>query len=491
MDTPTPEAVSQDVVCDVLIVGAGASGTLLAAQLARQTPPPRVLVLDGDQSAGRGAAYRTACTDHLLNVPARGMTALADEPQHFHQWLTQRLPGASAGTFASRSLYGDYLHELLAEACARGSTTLRADRAVAAHGLDHVEHADGPRWRVRLSSGVHVQADQVVLAWGNFTPAPPPGCEAVAGPEAQSLFINDPWRSDLANGLTSGAGQEQAVLMLGSGLTMYDVALALRQRGHRGPLHALSRHGRVPHAHAVYPACELSGAPPLGSPRAAAHWLRGEAERVMRAGGNWRAVIDAVRPHNQALWQSWTLAQKRAFMRHLRGIWDVHRHRAAPEIAQRVEAMRQTGELTLHRGRLASIEPVADGAVLARWTAPDGQLQEQRYARVINCTGLSSDYRALRQDLIAQLREAGWLSPDPLGLGILTTPAGQLLASTGQPAPGLYTLGPPRRAQLWESIAVPELRVQAVALAERLAGEARRATTRRERYSFSVATDTN
>ena len=476
MDTTTPAGLpdfsaATSINCDALIVGAGASGTLLAAQLARAAPKLRVLVLDGDHSGGRGAAYRTECDEHLLNVPARGMSGLASEPRHFHQWLAQRMPGASDGTFASRSLYGDYLHELLTEACASGQVQTRADWAVAAELVSYQSGQE--RWRVRLRSGLRVLTPRVVLAWGNFTPAPPAGCAALSSPQ----FMNDPWRSDLAECLTEGIERLQPVLMLGTGLTMYDVALALRQRGHRGPLHALSRHGRLPHTHATYAPRDLSAPPPLGSPRAALRWLREEAAHAEQAGGNWRAVIDALRPFNQRLWQSWDTAQQQGFMRHLRNLWDVHRHRAAPEIAQRVQALLSTEKLTLHSGRLVAIQPQRGTTsstlpLRAVWRAAGGRQVHQSFARVINCTGLSSDYRQLDHDLIAQLRHAGWLTPDPLGLGIETDSRGQLTQADGRVSPGLYTMGPPRRAQLWESIAVPELRVQAAELAQMLANEA-------------------
>lgn len=457
--------------CDVLIVGAGASGTMLAAQLARLAPPLRVLVLDGDQSGGRGVAYRTGCDEHLLNVPARGMSAFAGEPAHFHQWLSQRMPGVSDGTFASRSLYGDYLHDVLTQACASGHVQTRADRALAAEMVSYQSGQE--RWRVRLRSGVRVMTPRVVLAWGNFTPAPPAGCSALTVPH----FINDPWRSDLAQGLTDGIERLQPVLLLGTGLTMYDVALALRQRGHRGPLHALSRHGRVPQAHAACTARELSAPPPLGSPRAVLRWLREEVARAELGGGNWRAVIDALRPHNQRLWQSWSVEQRTAFMRHLRSLWDVHRHRAAPEIAQRIEALVRSSKLTLHSGRLVSIQPPRGTTssqlpLRAIWRSVGDRQTHQSFARVINCTGLSSDYRQLDHELISQLRHAEWLTPDELGLGIETDGHGQLSRCDGQASPGLYTLGPPRRAQLWESIAVPELRVQAAELAQHLVSEA-------------------
>jgi uncharacterized NAD(P)/FAD-binding protein YdhS len=91
-----------------------------------------------------------------------------------------------------------------------------------------------------------------------------------------------------------------------------------------------------------------------------------------------------------------------------------------------------------------------------------------RVARVINCTGPACDYARLDLPLVVQMRRAGWLTPDPLHLGIDTADDGRLLDADGQPVDDLYTLGPLRRPALWESTAIPEIRQQAMELAKLL-----------------------
>ena len=88
--------------------------------------------------------------------------------------------------------------------------------------------------------------------------------------------------------------------------------------------------------------------------------------------------------------------------------------------------------------------------------------------RLIVCTGIALDYRSNESSLISRLRERRLLQSDPLGLGAHCDPSGALLDVRGQPRSDLHTLGTPRKGQLWESIAVPELRLQARDLAQRL-----------------------
>ena len=72
----------------IAVVGAGAAGTLTAVRLLREAlEPVHVLLVDPDLTTGRGVAYSTPDTRHLLNVPASGMSAFAEEPDHLVRWL--------------------------------------------------------------------------------------------------------------------------------------------------------------------------------------------------------------------------------------------------------------------------------------------------------------------------------------------------------------------------------------------------------------------
>ena len=69
-------------------------------------------------------------------------------------------------------------------------------------------------------------------------------------------------------------------------------------------------------------------------------WLRSLCLTIKSEGGDWRSVIDALRPHTQRLWRSMSLVQRRRFLRHARPYWDLHRHRMAPEIEEQMAALR-------------------------------------------------------------------------------------------------------------------------------------------------------
>jgi uncharacterized NAD(P)/FAD-binding protein YdhS len=104
---------------EIIIVGGGASGTLLAVQLLRDpSAHVRVTLVEKEQQPGLGLAYSTSNPAHLLNVRAANMSAFADDPDHFVRWLAVdrgagELQCADRFCFAPRKIYGRYISSLL------------------------------------------------------------------------------------------------------------------------------------------------------------------------------------------------------------------------------------------------------------------------------------------------------------------------------------------------------------------------------------------
>ena len=136
-----------------------------------------------------------------------------------------------------------------------------------------------------------------------------------------------------------------------------------------------------------------------------------------------------------------------------------------PDAAALADDLLKSGKLHLYGGRLISLVE-KDGGVEARFrergAAEDTVINVDR---VINCTGPECDYRRMRHPLVASLLGQGLVRPDDLALGLDTDSKGALLDAEGHPSTILYTLGPLRKGTLWETTAVPEIRVQAEELA--------------------------
>jgi uncharacterized NAD(P)/FAD-binding protein YdhS len=206
------------------------------------------------------------------------------------------------------------------------------------------------------------------------------------------------------------------------------------------------------------------------TPRELLRALRREVRDAAARGDDWREVVTALRHDTPALWQSLDPRGRRQFLRHLQPFWDTHRHRAAPQTAARVQAMRDAGQLVVRAARLLRIEPAPRGGGIQVTLRPRRAtyVETIEVAHVINCTGPDPDLARGGGPLLATMIARGQATPGPLGLGLRTAPDGALLHPDGSPSPRLFTLGPPRRGDLWETTAVPELRVQAGELAQRV-----------------------
>lgn len=441
---------------DVAVIGAGASGALVAAQFRRNAPAhSRLALIGADPYPGRGIAYETPYRSHLLNVRAGNMSAFPDDMDHFLRWLQRRDPDTHAKTFAARSVYGDYLANLL-NMPARGFAQISQIQGSA---VDISK--SGGLWAIYLDNGVTIRAQTVVLALGNLPPNDPLKLQSKFTPS----YWRNPWASDIALGLPPQA----PVLLIGSGMTMVDVVMTLRDEGHQGHIYAISRHGRLPQEHSDFARRPLQK-PPAGttSPIAAIRWLRKEIEIAQREGYNWRAVVDGLRPHTATIWRSWTLAQRTSFLRHARNLWDVHRHRIAPEIYQQIQQLIRLGVLSIHAGRLDTLYNNAQGFTVTWKPAGGNTLETLQVARIINCSGPSRDYARTNLPLIVSLRRSGWLTPDKLRLGVETDSDGRLIDVDGDSVDGLFAIGSLRIPSALESTAIPEIRSQAAALVKLL-----------------------
>ena len=225
----------------IVVIGGGFSGTAVATHLLRRGAPARVVLVNRYGPIGRGVAYGTRIEAHVLNVPAGGMSALADDPDHFVRWARTRDDAIRGDTFVSRRLYGEYLESVLREAEHHAPRAARLERLVGV-ARDVDVRADGASAEV-VFAGARLAADHVVLALGNYSPSNP----AAVGGEFYDTerYIRDPSIRGSLDVIRDG----ESVLMLGSGLTMMDIALDLAARGVRLPLFAVSRHGLLPRAH--------------------------------------------------------------------------------------------------------------------------------------------------------------------------------------------------------------------------------------------------
>ncbi len=459
----------------IAIIGAGFSGTATAAQLLRRHGdlPLDILLINRHPGLGRGVAYGTHSPAHLLNVPAGRMSLYPDDDDDFLRYARTREAEITGGSFVHRGLYGDYLAARLEEAARKATRATLSSRTAEVTGL-HLG-AEGGRLRLTLADDSSLDVDRVVLASGNPPPADPPLVDA--GFFADPAYVRDPW----APGALDAVDPGRPVLLIGTGLTMLDVGLELVRRGFPDHLFALSRRGLTPQAHRPKPGAPLE-------PRVVMDLLRNGPANIRRylkvirlcvaelgeQGIDWRDVIAALRPFTAELWQRLAPAERGRFLRHVQAYWDTHRHRTAPEPHGEFQRLQRDGTLVVKAGRLTALTRIGASRIQVCWrprrSARDAQTE---VGTVINCTGPQSRIQSLHDPLFQSLLRQGLLVPDPLGLGVQADAVGALLDRAGKPSKALFYSGPLLKARDWECTAVPELRLAALRLADRLADDLR------------------
>lgn len=457
----------------VTIVGGGLTGAALAIQLMQahrkglQPGLKKIRIIEPAPNLGLGTAYSTSCAEHLLNVPAKGMSLFADAADDFTAWLeaycaSNQLTSAGmpedqplAEQFVPRQLYGRYVLERYAAAVAEKHDALSLeviqDKAASVSGCDQ-------DWTVHTASGAHYGSEQLVLCLGNFSPTP----LKVVGDGSQDNILQSPWNWTALQAISNTA----RVCIVGSGLTMVDVILTLQAQQHQGEIKVISRHGALPKSHAkplfpVVPSLLQAGDSPLQTLKNMRKHLSGAA-----TDHDWRQVVDSIRPISQDIWLGWTDRQRRQFLRHLASPWGVHRHRIAKPVAEQLQHLLQTDKLSVAAGSLQEIAAKMDNTYEVVWRPRAGDEKQSLVADVvINCTGPSANLKRIDHQLLHQLVEGQYACWD--GLGLSVNKAFQVITDEGNAHRSLFALGPLTKGSFFEIIAVPDIRQQVAALSSR------------------------
>lgn len=458
---------------DILIVGGGLSGSMLAVQLLRLSGARRILIIEPRAELGRGEAYSATELGHTLNGNAARMSVDPDNADDLTEWLTDFIAAGGwpeaheqdvpvAELFPPRGLFGVYVQQRLAEARAMGATRGSSVEHVQGEAVDL--QVNDASVNIELADGRSLQGRFAILATGMYA--------ASRTPQRQSSGLNaaavDPWDVAAMRELDPKA----RVLIIGSGLTMVDAVVSLQQAGHRGPVDIFSRHGLLPHVRRQPPAWPdfLGEDHSIRSTRQLLRAVREQCQLAIERGIDWQAPLDTVRVNIGRLWRQASDVQRRQFVRHVRPWWESHHHRSPPLSAALLARLIEEGRVTIHAASLQSFE-----------TLPSGQLQIRIRRRgetlsttvvgdaLINSTGIEYDWRRVDRPLPKQLLERGLIQPGPLALGIAADPGGAVLDTQGQVSDRLFAMGPPLRGMWWESTAVTDVALQAKALAMRLA----------------------
>jgi uncharacterized NAD(P)/FAD-binding protein YdhS len=249
---------------------------------------------------------------------------------------------------------------------------------------------------------------------------------------------------------------------------MADQAVGLDAAGHRGTMVAVSRHGQLPASQRLHQTEPRTVPIDRRTLRGLFRTIVAAGRNEAHEGGDWRAVIDGLRPLSQELWEGLSFDERRRFIRHAEAAWLTHRSRLAPAAGARIDALRATGRLTIRAARLDGVVP-ADGRLGARLRIRGtGRIEVDSFDWIVNCSGVGRLRPDAMEPLLAQMLADGIVRIHALGRGLDIRADHTAIDTRGVPVEGLRVLGPLGGGHFFESIAVPEIAEQGARLAAAL-----------------------
>jgi uncharacterized NAD(P)/FAD-binding protein YdhS len=439
----------------IAVIGGGFTGVAFVIHAIRARRPALdldITIVEPAAVLGRGIAYGTSEPLHRINVPSDRMSLFADDATHATRWFAAHDaidPGSGDGKgayYVSRARYGEYVAATLDDVVAAAAPHVRVShRRSSASGV----RKSGQGYSVELDDGTHLDADRVALCFGHAPSKPPCSIDDKALHDPR--LVTNPWSADALRAISRDA----SVLLVGTGLTMADVAVTLIERGHAGRIVAISRRGLRAQPHGIFSSAAdfLGDTPAPASARKLVRMLRQRIARDETRVG-WHPAIDAFRFELPRIWNALPVTEKHRVIARLLPFWDVHRFRIAPQIHEAIERAISTGQMTVGIAGITDVQGTGQG-FRAGLRLPGGQRQVHDFDAVVFCTGPARDMS--RNPLVKSLLDSGLARLDAVRIGIDTDLQSRVRDADGNVSPGLLAFGPITRASFGEMTGAPDI----------------------------------
>ncbi len=453
---------------DLVIVGGGAAGLILLANtFEKATSPLSIALINTGYPTGKGIAYSTKNSNHLLNVRVSRMSAFASDTNHFTNWILSKREYSEyhhenlGERFVARKIYGEYLEDLYQSLLKSENKNIRFDLII--DEVIDIKKTDN-EFDIKLKNHESIDGKKVVLCTGNQPPISLPGISNLKS--SNKVFIN-PWDERAVENINP----DQPVFIVGAGLTMVDTVISIIDQGFKNKIIVVSKHGAIPMAH---PVTRVSVPHPEKAPASDIHEIYSELKSKIRSAidhTEWHEpVLEAVRPFTQKIWQELPIEQKNRFLRHINHRWAKLRHRLPHEVHDFIQLLIDSNQIELYAGKLEDVQDNGTDLTIRFFDKLTESSSTIKAQRIINCIGPEGDFHKVENPLLKNMLASGMIAKDPLSLGFNATGNGEIINKDGEIVPNLFTIGSGLRGILWESTAIPEIRVQAHEMANKVLG---------------------
>ena len=467
----------------VAIIGAGASGTILASQIVEKTlnkPDVNVTVFLIEKGAdfGPGLAYSTPLSSHILNMRADTLGVEKDNPLHFIEWIKKQ-ENAGFNEFSSekyninyppRKLYGKYLRYILDSAIKKALSGKCSLELINGEVID-IEH-NGSTIQVRIANGNLISVDYAVLAPGNFPSSFLKELKGLKG------YIPYPWPVSI---ITENIPRDNPVCILGTGLSAIDTLFTLLENDHRGKITFISRRGFLPKVQGETfdyqlkyiskenisnTIAELNGSyipfdkvkelyfkEMEAAEEKNIDWLQvfnpeGSMSQILekdisRAESGiifYQAALTSTGPLTGHIWNSLSADDRMLFDREYKTLWTVYRHPMPLINAKKILNALKTGQLDIQSG-CACVRTCGEKGFEIDVSTRFGIPYTMKIPAVINATGQGLDVTKYNNSLINRLIGKGLINPHPNGGIFIDFDTSEIRRKNGSRVPGLFALG--------------------------------------------------
>jgi|GEM_PF-831543 len=346
----------------IVIVGGGASATLLLAQLSIQLHSylsTNIYIIDNSENFNLGVAYSVEHPSFILNVVANRMGAWCDKPDDFYQWLNnyphlwRNLHKDFASVqyyeedFVPRMIYGAYLRWIFecSIVMAKGKNIHVHRISAKVSTISDIKYSS--KLLVKTDRHESFRADVVIVATGNSTQ------------KNQNLIGKNIFPSPYHPGfITQNWADVNNIIIVGSGLSMVDAVQFLSQQHYKGDIQVFSRHGLIPLPH-LKPDTQQECKPFIFSGKINARTIvkkiRSKIRQNSQLGINWQTTINKIRVHTNDLWLSLSTEEQKK-LRRLLPWWNVARHRIPKTVFEYLIKLQLERKLTITKGDVKQAE---------------------------------------------------------------------------------------------------------------------------------------
>ena len=456
----------------IAIIGGGFIGSTAAIQLSRQAKQPlEITIVDPASNLGCGVAFAADDPDHRLNAPTSVQFLYPENTESFGEWHVASGTRDSdpeslddiGRVFARRADFGKYVaRELATHQRKNPSGSAITHCRDTATGL---ARQDGG-WGVELASGDMIDAALVLVTPCNISPAVPAPFRNHG--EHPAIFAN-PW--DLKH--LVDIAPDARVLIVGTGLTMADVAVTLLRDGPERRITAISRRGLFPQPQRRHPPSETvwealtrpipafverHGLPKTVSAILRAH--RADIAALAEQDIEWQVAFDELRDAAHCLWPDLPAAEQQRYFRHLSPWYETHRFRLPPQTGAKLEAWQEAGRLEYRAGFITDVANEGDNLRVGLRARGQTVVDEERFDAVVNCTGPERDPSKTGNPFLVQLIACGLATASPFAMGREVDLDCRSLATDGTALESLRILGPMTRSRFGEINGIPTIAQQ-------------------------------